>query len=521
LNYDWRYALELLVNRDFWLAVRVVVELSLASWLLATVAGFGLALAKQSPRAALNLPARVYIWFFRSLPLLVLLIFIYSLPQVFPSLRDSLSNAFIAGLIALVMSETAYIAEIHRGGLLSIPKGQMEAGRALGLRFFGVQRLIVVPQAIRVALPALANQLITITKLTSLVSVISLTEILMVGQRLYTQNFLVLETLMAVAFFYVLIVTVFERGLVFLEQRVDVLRRGRRAHTLTEPEVVAKLADARPVGENRMAAQSADVVALQAIALKKSWGAHQVLTGVSLTVKNGEVISIIGRSGSGKTTFIRLLNGLETLDSGEVRLYGAPFITATMNAAGHTVRHEDSARIRDVGMVFQSFNLFGHKTVLENMLLAPRYHGMADRATLELAAFYYLNKVGMAAHAEKYPHQLSGGQQQRVAIARALMMSPGIILFDEPTSALDPETVDEVLSVIRALADEGVTMIIVTHEMNFAFEVSDRILLMEAGQFVCDDTLRRHTRQPEGGRSSADEAVFEKPAILTSIRRPA
>jgi len=494
LNFDTRYALELLLNRDFWQATWVVVELSLASWLLATVAGFGVALAKQSPRVWLHAPARAYIWFFRSLPLLVLLIFIYSLPQVFPALRESLANAFVAGLIALVMSETAYIAEIHRGGLLAIPRGQLEAGRALGVSFFGVQRLIVVPQAIRVALPALANELITITKLTSLVSVISLTEILMVGQRLYTQNFLVLETLAAVAFFYVLIVTVFERGLAWLEQRVDVTRRGRRAQTLTESQVAARLADARPlvdacpVGESQTAARSSDAVALEAIALKKSWGAHQVLGGVNLTVKNGEVISIIGRSGSGKTTFIRLLNGLETLDSGEVRLYGAPFIAATTNAAGQTVRREDSARIRDVGMVFQSFNLFGHKTVLENMLLAPRYHGMADRATLEHAAFHYLNKVGMAAHAQKYPHQLSGGQQQRVAIARALMMSPGVILFDEPTSALDPETVDEVLSVIRALADEGVTMIIVTHEMNFAFEVSDRILLMEAGQFVCDDT---------------------------------
>jgi len=488
VNYDSRYALDLLLNRDFWRAAWVVVELSLASWLLATVVGFGFALAKQSPRASLNLPARGYIWFFRSLPLLVLLIFIYSLPQVFPTLRTSLSNAFIAGLIALVMSEAAYIAEIHRGGLLAVPKGQLEAGRALGLRFLGIQRLIVIPQAIRVALPALANELITITKLTSLVSVISLTEILMVGQRLYTQNFLVLETLTAVAFFYVLIVTVFERGLVLLEHRVDVVRRGRRAQTLSEQQVAARLADAAPVGENRAAAQSPDTVALQALDLKKSWGDHQVLRGVSLTVKNGEVISIIGRSGSGKTTFIRLLNGLETLDSGEVRLYGAPFISAQADASGQIARSEDIVRMRDVGMVFQSFNLFGHKTVLENMLLAPRYHGMGARDALERAAFHFLNKVGMAAHADKYPHQLSGGQQQRVAIARALMMSPGIILFDEPTSALDPETVDEVLSVIRALADEGVTMIIVTHEMNFAFEVSDRILLMEAGQFVCDDT---------------------------------
>lgn len=142
----------------------------------------------------------------------------------------------------------------------------------------------------------------------------------------------------------------------------------------------------------------------------------------------------------------------------------------------------------NIGMVFQSFNLFPHLTVLGNLLLAPRYHRLASEVELKQQACELLHKVGMLDHAWKYPHQLSGGQQQRVAIARALMMRPQIMLFDEPTSALDPEKVNEVLQVIESLAQEGITMVIVTHEMNFAFKVSDRIVFMEKGRVVCDDT---------------------------------
>ncbi|MDN5490184.1 MAG: amino acid ABC transporter permease, partial [Acinetobacter sp.] len=209
MEFNWAYAFSLLTNHDFWKATLTVIELSVLVWVLGIVFGFVLALAKQSNFKILSKGSSLYIWFFRSLPLLVLLVFIYNLPQIYPSSSVLLASPFISGLLALALSEAAYIAEIHRGGLNSIAKGQIEAGKALGLKYTGIQRLIVIPQALRIALPTLGNEYVTIVKLTSLVSVISLTEILLVGQRLYTQNFLVMETMLAVAFYYVLIVTVF------------------------------------------------------------------------------------------------------------------------------------------------------------------------------------------------------------------------------------------------------------------------------------------------------------------------
>ncbi|MFK3770550.1 amino acid ABC transporter permease/ATP-binding protein [Pseudomonas putida] len=475
MQFDWHYAASLLANGDFWKAVGTVVQLSLETWVLGIVLGFVLALARQSPQRSLNRAAALYIWFFRSLPLLVLLIFVYNLPQVFPATSVLLSNPYVAGLIALVLSEAAYIAEIHRGGLLAVHKGQLEAGKALGIGHSGVQRLIVIPQALRVALPTLANEYITIVKLTSLVSVISLSEILLVGQQLYTQNFLVMETMLAVAFYYVLIVTVFSYLLRRLERHLDVSQR--------TPRAIADSASSGAATEPAAPARQGEH-ALRVRGARKRYGPLEVLKGIDLDVRFGEVVSIIGPSGSGKTTLIRTLNGLEGLDAGTVELCGAPFLRGSGEAEGCLGPRVHMAGIVQVGMVFQGFNLFPHKTVLDNVLLAPRHHGHAADSDLRALGLALLSKVGLREHAGKYPHQLSGGQQQRVAIARALAMRPQVMLFDEPTSALDPELVGDVLKVIEDLARDGMTMIIVTHEMKFAFQVSDRVVFMEAGHIV-------------------------------------
>ena len=209
--------------------------------------------------------------------------------------------------------------------------------------------------------------------------------------------------------------------------------------------------------------------------INKSFGAFRALTNVSLEIAAGEKVVILGPSGSGKSTLLRTINRLETIDSGTIVVDGH-----NLYAPG-----EDINRIRmEVGMVFQSFNLFRHKTVLENLTLAPIKLKHLDRARAEEIALALLDKVGMRDRASHYPIQLSGGQQQRVAIARALAMEPKIMLFDEPTSALDPEMINEVLEVMVALAREGMTMAVVTHEMGFAREVADRVVFMDGGAIV-------------------------------------
>ena len=213
--------------------------------------------------------------------------------------------------------------------------------------------------------------------------------------------------------------------------------------------------------------------------IKKHFDSLYVLKDISLKVHKGEVVAIIGPSGSGKSTLCRTINRLETVDSGEIFICGEKIPQEGRNLA----------RLRsEVGMVFQSFNLFAHKTILENVMLAPVDVLKKKKKDVKVEALELLKRVGVENQAEKFPAQLSGGQQQRVAIARSLAMHPKAILFDEPTSALDPEMIGEVLSVIRELAETGMTMLIVTHEMNFAREVADRIIFMDDGSVIADES---------------------------------
>ena len=208
--------------------------------------------------------------------------------------------------------------------------------------------------------------------------------------------------------------------------------------------------------------------------LRKRFGANEVLRGIDLRVKRGEVIAIIGKSGSGKSTLLRCINGLETFDEG------------ALGVDGQALRHGDAAAMRAlrqrVGMVFQSFNLFPHLSVGRNIMLAPSLVKKRNAAEAQAQAKRLLSRVGLAEKFEAFPDQLSGGQQQRVAIARALAMEPAVLLCDEITSALDPELVGEVLRVVESLAEEGMTLLMVTHEMSFARKVSDRLIFMHQGR---------------------------------------
>ena len=226
--------------------------------------------------------------------------------------------------------------------------------------------------------------------------------------------------------------------------------------------------------------------------LKKNFGKLEVLKDISMDVTKGEVVVLIGPSGSGKSTFLRCLNQLETATSGQILVDGQDV----------TDKHTDINKLREnIGMVFQHFNLFPHKTVLENIMLAPVELKKMTKDEAREKGMKLLSRVGMEDKADAYPSQISGGQKQRVAIARALAMNPDIMLFDEPTSALDPEMVGEVLTVMKELAMEGMTMIVVTHEIGFAREVANRVVFMDGGYIVEQGTPEEIFNHPKEART--------------------
>lgn len=240
--------------------------------------------------------------------------------------------------------------------------------------------------------------------------------------------------------------------------------------------------DAAPAG--------APMISLQGV--NKHFGPLHVLNDINLDVGRGQVVVVLGPSGSGKSTLCRTINRLETIDSGSIAVDGQE-----LPAEGRRL-----AQLRsDVGMVFQSFNLFAHKTILENVTLAPMKVRRKPKAQAREAAMALLDRVGVANQADKYPAQLSGGQQQRVAIARSLAMNPKVMLFDEPTSALDPEMINEVLAVMTSLAGEGMTMVVVTHEMGFARRASDRVVFMADGAIVEDAPPAEFFDNPKSDRA--------------------
>ena len=236
--------------------------------------------------------------------------------------------------------------------------------------------------------------------------------------------------------------------------------------------------------------------------IRKSFGKLEVLKDINLHVQEGEVVAIIGPSGSGKSTLLRCATFLETINSGEIRYDGSAAAENDENGLARYVSSQELRKLRSCfGLVFQSFNLFPHYTVLKNIIDAPVCVQKRNKEEVTKEAMALLRKMGLEDKADCYPYQLSGGQQQRVSIVRALAMNPQILFFDEPTSALDPELTQEVLKVIRALADENMTMVIVTHEMSFAAAVADRVIFMDGGVVVEEGSPDEVIRNPKNERT--------------------
>ena len=252
--------------------------------------------------------------------------------------------------------------------------------------------------------------------------------------------------------------------------------------------------------------------------LGKKFNDLEVLKDINVEISTGEVVCVVGPSGSGKSTFLRCLNYLEEPTSGEIVIDNDVIKgTDKKNDKISKINKKEANKIREhVGMVFQSFNLFPHKTVMENVIEAPITVQKAKKKDIEKVAIDLLEKVGMSERKDYYPNQLSGGQQQRVAIARALAMKPDIMLFDEPTSALDPEMVGEVLNVMKTLAQDGMTMVIVTHEMGFAAEVADKVIFMEGGYIIEEGTPEDVIRNPTKKRDKNNKNMLNILFIIFS-----
>src|SRR5579872_4976902 len=413
--------------------------------------------------------AQLYVDLMRSLPLVLVIFWFYFLvPYIGQWLtgasRPVRVGAFASSLITFTIFEAAYFAEIMRAGIQSISRGQPAAASALGMTYGQTMRYVVLPQAFRNMLPVLLTQTIVLFQDTSLVYVLSITDFLGAASKVAQRDGRLVEMYLFAAVVYFVISGIASFGVRRLQARIAIVRW-------------------RVFG----------VVMIEISHVDKWYGtAFQALKDCTTSVAKGEVVVVCGPSGSGKSTLIKCVNALEPFQGGTITVDGVSVGDARTNLPKLRAR---------VGMVFQHFELFPHLRIIDNLCLAQEKVLGRSHADAVAKASKLLDRVGLKDHAQKYPAQLSGGQQQRVAIARALAMDPIAMLFDEPTSALDPEMISEVLDVMVDLARDGMTMMVVTHEMGFARKVANRVIFMDKGEIVEDALKEDFFNKPRSERA--------------------
>ncbi|MDF0695956.1 amino acid ABC transporter permease/ATP-binding protein [Rhizobium sp. MC63] len=500
---EWFFAEPVLVGLGRTLLLTVLAAIS------GSILGTALALARVSKSPLLSGLSWGYIWLLRSIPMIVLLLILNNLGYLYQTIRIGvpftntvlfdyptvqLLTPFAAAYLGLTLNQSAFFAEIVRGGILSVDHGQLEAAAALGLPRRRQAFRIVLPQAMRSILPTGFNELIGLAKSTSVVYVLALPELFYTVQVIYRRNLEVIPLLMVATVWYLIIMTVLSVAQHYIERYFS---KGavRNPTPLPFQAFFERFRSPLPVFDGATDKERNldfhDATALRAggtvriHGISKSFGSLKVLDDVELNLPAGSVTAILGPSGSGKSTLLRSINHLERVDGGFISIDGDFIGYSRKGDTLYELKEKDILKRRaDIGMVFQSFNLFPHLTVLENLIEAPiEVRGVGREEAVQLAQ-ELLARVGLSDKINAYPRQLSGGQQQRVAIARALALRPKVLLFDEPTSALDPELVGEVLDVIKELARTGTTLVIVTHEIGFAREVADTVVFMESGRIL-------------------------------------
>ena len=422
----------------------ITIYVSALAFLLSIILGAILAIIQHFRVKILSQLAKVYVSYFRGTPLLIqLFLFYYGLPMVFDVMKRCPKT--FALVLCLGLNSAAYISESIRGAIESVDKGQYEASIAFGLTHPQMMLKIILPQAAVAAIPPIVNSCLDIIKMSSLGMTIGIQDIMGEAQLTAATYYKTFETYILAAVFYWILAIV----LGVVQKKVEkIISSAYQKHMLEIKN------------------------------LSKSFGNQQVLDHISLKIEKGKVIAVIGPSGTGKSTLLRCINVLERPEEGTIQLDDQIFDYEKLSKADIQVLRTRTS------MVFQNSNLYRNKTALENIttpltLVKKMPKEEADKIALDL-----LEKVGVLEKKDAYPETLSGGEKQRVGIARALAVNPDIILFDEPTSALDPELVAGVLDVIKDLAKQHTTMLIVTHEMKFAKNVADEVVFMEGGHIV-------------------------------------
>ena len=456
--------------------IAVTLIIAVSSLILGTILGLIICSLRRSKNRFTARLTAIVIRFIQGIPVVVLLMIFYYL--VFAS---SGLNGIMIAIIGFSVNFGVNSAEIIRSGIESVGKTQWEASRCLGLTKFQTFRKVIFPQSVIVFLPAFKSEFINMLKMTSVVGYIAVQDITKAFDLIRSRTLDAFFPLLTNTVIYIFLAWSLALLIGLVEFRFNPQKRHRKYKNRAKPARVNSddFLNTSNVPEKK-------VVQLKNV-VKEYETNKPILYKMNASVNSGDIVAIIGGSGSGKSTLLRLVSNLEKPTYGEVLINGK-------NINGPKA---DLSVLRKTGMVFQSFELFPHLTVIENVMLAPRTVLNLPMDEAYSVAYAFLKSVGMAERAYRYPNELSGGQKQRVAIARTLAMRPEIILFDEPTSALDPASTNEVLSVIRSLASKGYTMLIVTHEMSFAKEVSNKVFYVAKGEIYESGTPEQIFNSPQ------------------------
>ena len=462
----------------------VTIEIAVCSAVCGTILGILLCFVRRSRHALLSKAAAVFIRFLQGVPIVVLLLVLYYL--IF---ANSSVSGVTVGIIGFSLDFGVYVAEILRSGLESVDAGQREAAEALGLSTGHIYTRIILPQALKISLPVYKGQFVSMVKSTSVVGYLTVQDLTKATDIIRARTYDAFFPLLVTTLIYFLLAWALTALIGRVELSIDPTRR---KNILRGIDTAARTDRAEPSAAPAAAPVTSHEVLIEIEHLRREYELAVPLEDVNAVIREGDIISVIGPSGTGKSTLLRCINGLETPTSGTIRAFSREITKNDLSAV--------RARI---GMVFQSFNLFRNLTVIENVMLAPTLLLGQSRQEAYDNAIALLDRVGLGEKALAYPDELSGGQKQRIAIVRAVAMNPRVLLFDEPTSALDPTMINEVQRVIRDLAQSGMTMLIVTHEMRFARDVANRVFYMDQGGIYEDGPVEQVFDHPKKERTRA------------------